>query len=65
MGPYNHGYLAALHFFFAVAGKHDSRDIKINLKINFWIAAFLYPGPGIFLHFYSRDIAGAAWRRSR
>ena len=41
-GPYNRGYLAELRFFFAVAGKHDSRDIQINLKIIFWIAAFLY-----------------------
>ena len=40
MGPYNRGYLAAIRFF-AVAGKHDSRDIKINLKNNFWIAAFI------------------------
>ena len=46
-GPYNRGYLAALRFF-PVAGKHDSRDKKINLKINFCISAFLYPGPRFF-----------------
>ena len=28
LGPHNRGYLAALHFFSAVAAKHDSRDIK-------------------------------------
>ena len=32
-GPYNCRYLAALHFF-VVAGKHDSRDIKIYFYIS-------------------------------
>ena len=39
-GPYNRGYLAALHFFVEDT-KHDSRDPKINLQLILLFLLFL------------------------